>query len=185
MLQIRHAVFPAVKFFARGALVCCQDRCACPSFGMRFLELLLLTCLFVPTNAPAQTNTLPIAREAVVQAEKLIGLDFSNAKIDLALPGLKEQLDNFEAMRRFPLSNGVPPALQFNPLPVGFKFETGRKRFKASPPRSVNLPASRDELAFYSVGELAALLKTRQISSEQLTRFYLDRKSTRLNSSHT
>ena len=131
--------------------------------------------LLASVSTFSQTNTNPIAREAVIGAEKLIGLDFSETKIDLALPGLREQLDNFEAMRRFPLSNGVPPALQFNPLPVGFKFETGRKRFKASSPRNVNLPAKRDALAFYSVGELAALLKTRQISSEELTRFYLDR----------
>ena len=141
---------------------------------MRLLSIAFIVLLTVAA-AFSETNTNPIAREAVVGAEKLIGLDFSDAKIDQALPGLKEQLDNFEAMRRFPLSNGVPPALQFNPLPVGFKFETARKRFKASSPRNVNLPAKRDDLAFYSVGELAALLKTRQISSEELTRFYLDR----------
>jgi len=137
----------------------------CPAF---------VACLII-TTALGQTNTNPITREAVIGAEKLIGLDFSEAKMDLALPGLKEQLDNFEAMRRFPLSNSVPPALQFNPLPVGFKFETARKRFKAGSPGKVRLPANLDDLAFYSVGELAALLKTRQISSEKLTRFYLER----------
>jgi Asp-tRNA(Asn)/Glu-tRNA(Gln) amidotransferase A subunit family amidase len=78
-------------------------------------------------------------------------------------------------MRRFPLSNGIPPALQFNPLPVGFKFETPRRQFKASPPGQVKLPPNLDELAFYSIGELAALIKSRQITSEKLTRFFLDR----------
>ncbi len=141
---------------------------------MRLLPIAFILLLTVAA-AVSETNTNPITREVVVQAEKLIGLDFSDAKIDLALPGLKEQLDDFEAMRRFPLSNGVPPALQFNPLPVGFKFETARKRFKASSPGKVKLPANLDDLAFYSVGELAALIKTRQISSEKLTRFYLER----------
>jgi len=141
---------------------------------MRLLPIAFIVPLTVAA-AVSETNTNPITREVVVQAEKLIGLDFSDAKIDLALPGLKEQLDDFEAMRRFPLSNGVPPALLFNPLPVGFKFETARKRFKASSPGKVKLPADLDDLAFYSVGELAALIKTRQISSEKLTRFYLER----------
>ena len=141
---------------------------------MRLLPIAFIVPLTVAA-AVSETHTNPITREVVVQAEKLIGLDFSDAKIDLALPGLKEQLDDFEAMRRFPLSNGVPPALQFNPLPVGFKFETARKRFKASSPGKVKLPADQDDLAFYSVGELAALIKTRQISSEKLTRFYLER----------
>jgi len=106
-----------------------------------------------------RTPLHPITREAVVQAEKLIGLDFSDAKIDQALAGLKEQLDNFESMRRFPLSNSVPPAMQFNPLPVGFKFETQRRKFKGSSPARVELPAYRDDLAFCSVGELAALIE--------------------------
>src|ERR1017187_3919269 len=122
----------------------------------------------------AQTNQ-PITRESVRDAEALIGVDFSDAKIDMMVPGLKEQLGNYEAMRRFPLSNGVPPAIQFNPLPVGFKFETERRKFKTSPLPKIKLPANPDDLAFYSVGELAALIKSRQITAEKLTQIYLDR----------
>ena len=122
-----------------------------------------------------QTNTNPITRAVVVDAEKLIGLDFSDAKIDLMLPDLKEQLGRFEALHRYPFSNSVPPALLFNPIPAGMKFETQRRKFRMSPPGKVKLPANLDDLAFYSVGELSALIKSRQITSEKLTRFYLDR----------
>jgi len=143
---------------------------------MRHLNLVGLTlALAGGARLLAHTNTNPIIREAVINAQKLVGLNFSNAKIDLALPGLKEQLDNFEAIRRFPLSNGVLPAIQFNPLPIGFKFETKKKPFRRSPSGKVKLPANRDDLAFYSIGELAALIKSKQITSEELTRFYLDR----------
>jgi len=126
-------------------------------------------------NGRSQTNTNSISREAVMEAQKLIGLDFSEAKIDMMLSGLKGQLQDFEALRKFPLSNDVPPAMMFNPIPVGMKFERARKKFKMSSPGKVKLPADLNELAFYSVGELAALIKTRQITSEKLTRFYLDR----------
>ncbi len=136
-------------------------------------SVIFLFCL--PILTAAQTDTNFITREAVSEAGKLIGLNFSDAKIDLMLPGLKKQLDNFETLRKFPLSNGVPPALLFNPIPIGMKFERARKKFQISPPGKVRLPANLDELAFYSVGELAALIKTRQITSEKLTRFYLDR----------
>src|SRR5207247_579723 len=50
-----------------------------------------------------------------------------------------------------------------------------RKRIKFSSPGKVKLPANFDDLAFYSVGELGALIKSRQISSEKLTRFFLER----------
>ena len=37
------------------------------------------------------------------------------------------------------------------------------------------MPADLNDLAFYSIGLLAELIKTRQITSERLTYFYLDR----------
>lgn len=140
------------------------------------MRRLILICVAICSPAIAafcQTNV--ITREAVVEAGKVIGLQFSEEKIDLVLPGLREQLGHFETLRRLPLSNGSPPSLQFNPLPVGFKFETQRRKFKASPTGRVKLPANQDDLAFYSVGELAALIRSRQITSEQLTRFHLER----------
>ena len=141
---------------------------------MRSISLLVV-CLLSAANGFTQTNTNPITRAVVAEAAKLSGLDFSETELDLMLPGLRSQFDDYEAMRRFPLSNAVPPAMQFNPLPVGFKFETRRKPFRASPSLRVRLPANPDDLAFYSVGELAALIKSRQISAAKLTRFYLER----------
>ena len=134
-----------------------------------------LACLLFSSLAQAQTQTNRITREMALDAEKLVGLDFPDAKTDLMLPGLQEQLERFIALRRFPLSNGVPPALLFNPIPVGMKFDHTRKTFRMSPPGKVNLPANPDDLAFYSVGELAALIKSRELSSEKLTRFCLER----------
>ena len=132
-------------------------------------------CLLLSFGAQAQTNTNSINREAVDEAAKLLGLTLSEAKADLMLPGLRDQLGDFLALRKFPLSNSVPPALLFNPIPVGMKFESTRKKFRLGPPPKVKLPDNLDEIAFYPIPELAALIKSRQISSEKLTRFYLDR----------
>src|SRR4051812_13578953 len=107
----------------------------------------LIACILTfgySTLASAQTNTNSITREMVQSAQALAGLDFSEEKIDMMLPGLKEQLDNFEVLHKFPLSNGVPPALLFNPIPVGMKFERDRRKIKLSPPGRVKLPANRD-----------------------------------------
>jgi Asp-tRNA(Asn)/Glu-tRNA(Gln) amidotransferase A subunit family amidase len=142
---------------------------------MRNLIVFLFASILLSAAASGQTNTSQISRDQVVAAEKLLGLDFSDAEIDLMLPGLKSQLDDFGALRRFQLSNSVPPVLQFNPLPIGFKFEAQRRKFRASPLPKVKLPANPDDLAFFSIGELASLIKSRQITSEKLTRFYLER----------
>src|SRR4051812_7454192 len=143
---------------------------------MRHILLVqLIACLLAPIAAVCQTNTNTITRETVSEAEKLIGLDFSDTKIEMMLPGLKEQLRDFQALRKFPLSNSVPPAMQFNPIPIGMKLETKRKKFKISPAAKVKLPQNIDDLAFCSVRQLGELVKTKQITSEKLTRFYLDR----------
>ncbi len=142
---------------------------------MRSIYPAALLTLLLGTTLPAQTNTNTITREAVADAEKLIGLDFSDDKNDMLLPGLRDQLKSFETIRKFPLSNSVPSAMLFNPIPVGMKFETERRKFKPSPLPKMRLPDNLDDLAFYSIEQLAALVKSRQISSEKLTLFYLDR----------
>jgi Asp-tRNA(Asn)/Glu-tRNA(Gln) amidotransferase A subunit family amidase len=111
----------------------------------------------------------------VIAAEKLIGLSFTDAKRDSMLDGLKDQLGNYESLRKVSLANSVPPAILFNPIPVGMRFETKRKPMKTTSPGKVVVPANLEELAFYSVGQLGYLIKTKRISSVQLTRMYLER----------
>jgi Asp-tRNA(Asn)/Glu-tRNA(Gln) amidotransferase A subunit family amidase len=135
----------------------------------------LAVCLLAPTFAHSQTNTNTITRETVAEAEKLIGLDFSESKMDMLVGGLKNQLSDFEAMRKFPLSNSVMPAMQFNPIPIGTKIDTKQKKFKMSPAGKIKLPENMDDLAFYSVRQLGELIRTHQITSENLTRYYLER----------
>ncbi len=133
-------------------------------------------CFFCAAHAQTNTNWVP--REVVRDAEKLIGLDFADSKLDMIIPGLKSQFEDFEAIRKFPLSNSVPPAILFNPIPVGMKLSHERSVFRNPPLPKIKMPAKQDDLAFYSVTELAALIKSRQITSEALTRFYLNRLKT-------
>ncbi|WP_435356464.1 amidase [Emticicia sp. SJ17W-69] len=117
----------------------------------------------------------PITVEVVNQAEKILGLDFSNAEADSMLVGLTNNRKDFESISKITLDNSVAPALYFNPLPIGFEFEKTYLPFKVSKINAVKLPVNRDDLAFYSVRELGELLRTKQISSLELTKFFLER----------
>lgn len=117
----------------------------------------------------------PITKEMVAAAEKLIGLEFTEVERDSMLEGLKEQLEDYQSIRNIPLDNSVPPAILFNPIPAGLKFDSTRTPFKMSPAKNIILPTNPEDLAFYSVRQLAELIRTRKITSEQLTRLYLDR----------
>ena len=74
----------------------------------------------------------PITVEVVNQAEKILGLDFTDAEADSMLSDLNDNRKDFEAMRKITLDNSVAPALYFNPLPVGFEFEKSYLPFKVS-----------------------------------------------------
>ncbi|MCC9137052.1 amidase [Pontibacter silvestris] len=115
--------------------------------------------------------TVPVLQEA----QKLIGINFTNAQLDSATSEMEDVREGYERIRKVPLPNNVAPALVFNPIPVGYSFEQERTPFEVARPAKVKLPKNRDELAFYSIPQLAELIRTKQISSEELTTFYLNR----------
>ena len=117
----------------------------------------------------------PLTTDMAETASRLFGLDFSPAERDSMLDNLNDFRTDYDALRKIDLPNDVAPALYFNPLPAGFRMPAGPSSFRASVPGKVVLPVNRDELAFYSVGQLGELIRTRQISSVELTRFFLDR----------
>ncbi|MGE5235415.1 MAG: amidase [Acidobacteriota bacterium] len=113
-------------------------------------------------------------RTDVADAEKIAGLEFTDAERDLMLKGLDQLEADFEKIRAVPLGNAVPPALRFAPLgarnaPTPRRpIRTGR----AAVPHTGGDPAA---LAFLPVTQLAELIRTRTISSLELTRLYIDR----------
>lgn len=126
---------------------------------------------FITKSIENQTLTV----EIVKSAEKIMGLEFTPAEADSMLVELTDTRKNFEDIRKVELKNEVSPALLFNPLPVGFEFEKENSTFKASVLTSVSLPKDKNDLAFYSVRQLAELIRTKKISSVELTKFFLER----------
>lgn len=139
---------------------------------MKWLSLLLLFLSLPPVVDNADQD---ITRDMISSAEKISGLAFTEAKRDSMVQDLKEQLAGYGNVRKVHLDNSVPPALLFNPIPVGARLETGRKPFRMSSPGMMNVPPNMEDLAFRSVGELGELIRLRKITSRQLTEMYLSR----------
>lgn len=111
----------------------------------------------------------------VKAAQKIIGLNFTDAEADSMLTDLEGQRANYAALRKLNIPNSVSPALNFNPLPVGYQFPDKASNFKVNSSGATKLPAVKDELAFYTVVQLADLIRTKQISSVELTKFFIER----------
>jgi len=131
--------------------------------------------IFSSTLLSAQQNEKKIKKEMIPNAEKIIGLEFTDAERDSMQDALNDQLNNYENIRKIHLDNSIPPAILFNPIPVGFKFDQKQKPQKFSDYSYVKMPKNIEDITFYSIGELAQLIKTKKITSTQLTKFYLER----------
>ncbi len=137
------------------------------AWGMAFL--------FAVQLAQAQSDTARITRKKVAAAQQLFGFDFTHAEQDSLLGVLKENLAAYDSLRKFSIPNSLAPVLVFDPIPSGFRYKTRPGRMKLSPAGPVRKPARMDDLAFYSMRELGELLRTRQITSTALTKFFLER----------
>ena len=116
-----------------------------------------------------------ITKDMLDEAEQIAGLEFSDEERDLMLEDLNDQLSSYETLREVELPNGTPPALYFNPVPAGVRIEREAKPMRMSRVRVGRLPGDIEELAFLPVTHLAELVRTRQVTSLQLTRMYLER----------
>jgi Asp-tRNA(Asn)/Glu-tRNA(Gln) amidotransferase A subunit family amidase len=141
-------------------------------------SIIALLCLisftlggFITQKAEEEKITILLVK----QAQKIMGLDFTDIEADSMLTDLDGQRKSMVAIRKLNIPNSVSPALNFNPLPVAYQFPDQTNYFKASTQANLKLPALKDELAFFTVSQLAELIRTKQISSVELTRFFIER----------
>lgn len=123
-------------------------------------------------------NSGEITPAAIDYAADLIGLTFSPQEKDSMINTLTTQRNNFEILRQTKLDNSVAPALVFNPLPQGFYPNQDQKSIDWGLPATVALPERENDIAYMPVSQLSVLIKNKQISSERLTKIYLDRIKT-------
>src|SRR5207247_1557761 len=112
----------------------------------------------------------------IEQAEWIAGLHLSDDDRKGLVSSLTQTLRDFETMRKVVLPNDVPPALAFHPAPwLPPPERSSRSTVEPISQAAPKRPGSGDDLAFLSVTTLAALVRTRQVSSVELTRLYLER----------
>ncbi|XP_050942464.1 uncharacterized protein LOC103490981 isoform X1 [Cucumis melo] len=105
---------------------------------------------------------------------------FNNTKRDEVLKGAEEvNVPTIRANRKLVASeNGGlhnPSPLVFNPEWANENARHKSKRFCYPPVHGVKRPNNEDDIAFMSVLELGELIKTEQISSQELVRIFLQR----------
>ncbi|MCB2197681.1 MAG: amidase [Bacteroidetes bacterium] len=107
--------------------------------------------------------------------EKITGLNFTEMERDSLIEGLEVALEDYEINRKISVENSVAPRLLFDPRPIGYENKAKQIEVKWNITSDVELPKNKNELAFYSIPELASLIKQKKITSTELTNFFIDR----------
>ncbi len=132
-----------------------------------------------PTPSPAASPSptpLRIAKDDLRHAEKIIGIELTDAQETMALRGVNTNLDSYEVVRKLNIPLDTEPAIVFHPALPGFHIKRAPSKIKFRFGR--NEPAqfkSVEDLAFATVPQLAELIRTKKISSVELTKMYLSR----------
>jgi len=141
------------------------------------MKKMLIGFLFLATLI---TNSLiaqerPIVKADLLSSAKLMDLQFTDPELDSLFNDVVDNLANYKAMHALSLNNSTPLSLWHTAILPGMQLNKVQKPIIWDAPTAVALPANKNELAFYSIEQLAYLIKNKKISSVDLTKFFIDR----------
>jgi len=136
---------------------------------MRFLIILLLSPLTI--FAQTKKDTL----ELIQRTARVYDLEFSNAEADSLIDNLNNTTQLIKGMHKTLPTNDIPFPFAFNPVPYGMNKQKMNQTVSLPFVANIRLPKNKNDLAFYSLPELAGLIRSKQITSVELTKFFIDR----------
>jgi Asp-tRNA(Asn)/Glu-tRNA(Gln) amidotransferase A subunit family amidase len=111
----------------------------------------------------------------VTDAMQLAGLEFSETELKAMVDAANQNLTRYEEQRAIHIPNDVSPPFHFSALVPGIEVNKAKLPFRLSAAPPLKRPAALEDAAFWPVRHLAELIRTRQVSSVELTEMYLTR----------
>ncbi|MEK6324593.1 MAG: amidase [Acidobacteriota bacterium] len=115
-----------------------------------------------------------VTKEILHAAEQLIGIELNDAQETMALRGVNQNLTSYETLRKTDVPLDTEPATAFHPALPGKKFDWKPVKFKLTK-QEIPKYNSLEEVAFFTTTQLAELVRTRRVTSTDLTKMYLAR----------
>src|SRR5215470_1447488 len=118
-----------------------------------------------------------VTREMIDNASLIADVPIADEYKEMMLESLNDFAKNYDLIYALKIGNQVAPAIVFDPVPSGVKLQNERKPARMSTAPNINTaaPKNLEDVAFYSVRQLAELVRTKRVSSGALTDMYLER----------
>jgi Asp-tRNA(Asn)/Glu-tRNA(Gln) amidotransferase A subunit family amidase len=138
----------------------------------------------LPPGAPPAFGAAPpvgpeVSPSTFAEAEKLVQVELSAAEREAAAGNWRKAMapiyERRTGPRKLSLEPSVAPGSRWDPVLPGQNAGPGRDRFIRTKTEPGPLPASDQDLAFAPLTQLSRWIQARKLSSERLTRLYLDR----------
>ncbi|WP_043113064.1 amidase [Solimonas flava] len=123
----------------------------------------------------AAQGTAQVDAAMIRAAAQLAGLSFGDDEIEALLAPVNRSLAQMRRIRAAKIPNDVAPPFYFSPLTPGMAVDRRALAPRFSAPGRVERPADLETLAYWPLLRLAALLRSRQVTSLELTQMYLAR----------
>src|SRR5215469_6074698 len=121
-----------------------------------------------------QSGEPRITQPMLAGALALSGITCTDEQQKSMLQAANQNLNRYQQVRDLHIPNDVAPPFYFSALTPGMTVNRTREPFHFSAP-SVKRPANLEDAAFWPITNLAQLLKTKQVTSLELTEMYLAR----------
>ncbi|WP_273454548.1 amidase [Nevskia ramosa] len=122
-----------------------------------------------------KTGAAAINAAMIKDAARISGLEFSEAEYEGMVKQVNQSFDRMQKVRATAIPNDVGPPFYFSPITAGMKVDRQARPLRFSKPAMVKRPADLEAVAFWPVTALSQLIKTRQVSSVELTQMVLAR----------
>lgn len=136
-----------------------------------FKPVVILLSLFTMLSSCKTSKFTP---RDIKSAQKLIGIEFKEVHIDTMFSYLERNRNGFDSLRSYSIPHETFPALLFNPHPRAYVMPEIEDKLAVDTIYN-SFKIISDDLPFYTIKQLGYLIETRQISSLQLTKIYLER----------
>jgi Asp-tRNA(Asn)/Glu-tRNA(Gln) amidotransferase A subunit family amidase len=122
-------------------------------------------------DSGAERLTLTMVTEAL----KLSGVEMTEEEKKTLVESANRNLAGYEEIRKLHIPPDISPPFHFNPVVPGITVNKTRQPFRLSAAPSVKRPANLEDVAFWPLRHLAELVRSRQVTSLELTEMYLTR----------